>query len=74
MTGRVIHQAAPRHDCTGLPDIPQTWTAWQCDECGDIWTFSPSAPLTNGTSPTWLRGLPDPSHDWKPRRPRWWNR
>lgn len=70
MSGRVIHQATPRHECTDPPEIPETWTAWQCDECGDIWTWTPSASLNPGGS--WMRGLPNPSRDWKPRRARRW--
>lgn len=66
MSGRVIHQAAPRHECTGLPLDQATWALWRCDECGDIWGYNPCDPDAR-----WLRGLPNPSMDWKPRRWPW---
>lgn len=74
MTGQVIHQAQPRHECVDLPDPPETWTLWQCDECGDIWTWIPSASLDPDAQGSWLRGLPNPSRDWKPKRAKWWRR
>jgi hypothetical protein len=72
MSGRVIHQATPRHECTGLPEAQTTWAVWQCDECGDIWEYIPSASLDPDAQGSWVRGLPNPSMDWKPRRARRW--
>jgi hypothetical protein len=72
VSGRVIHQAATRHDCSGLPGIPETWTLWQCDDCGDIWTYIPSGSLSPAAQGSWCRGLPNPSREWKPRRTSRW--